>query len=177
MNEEKFGEGLMKKNCVMKGFGVVPSLVIILTVILAGAVVMMSTWSGATPIYYQNMPESKFGDLLMLYEHLNTTIKQSVEQDSDRIFATMGDFPIEWKAEYGKNTLSDPDWSKLYSDQFNSGTGKYFGSVKNLGFEWINISFEGSSVKYDSSSPSLVWNFVYKLTCRMSSPRKELSIR
>jgi hypothetical protein len=81
--------------------------------------------------------------------------------------------------------MSDDEWSKLYYDTFGSATGKYFGSVKNLGYEWINISFKGSSVAYCTAvdlskgcktasleKPQLVWKFVYKIDLQNVIPKE-----
>jgi len=171
------------KRKASKGFAVSIQMVVILTVVFLGISLLLGTFRGATPIYYQNMPESKFGNLLMTYEHVKTNIEDVFKENSDRLFLTMGDFPFAWDSEVkvgGKtykswseiSRISDEEWKQLYQGKFASATESYLGSVKNLGFEWIEIKSGESKVDYDSSGSKMTWTFVYSIKMKNNLPQQ-----
>ena len=166
-----------------KRFGIAAPMMLIITVMVVGLIILLGSRSGSTPFYYKNMAEQKFGDLYMTYEHTKLDIKNTFEQDTERLFENIGDYPFGWKSEIKVPDETDPDkeivlyrdwssagdlkeeeWSKIYRKKIDDAALKQLSSVENVGFEWIKISIKKSRVDYsEGSTPKLTWTLTYNL--------------
>ncbi|MBN2094968.1 MAG: hypothetical protein JW727_02875 [Candidatus Aenigmarchaeota archaeon] len=162
------------KGCRMKGVAVSAQLMLILTLVFLGTMILLGTSTSSTPVYYKNLAESKFADLLMKYELIKSNIRDSLEGESSRMFSAMGDYPIEWSTVESA-APSDDEWSILYKEKLSSAAQGYLNSASNSDFEWIEISEKESTVTYDSSGPKVEWHYKYNINIQNVIPDEDIA--
>jgi len=151
----------------MKGMSIL-QITMILSVIIAGVFVILMGSVGETPIYYHTLPEIQFSELLSSFIHTEINLKRTMEEDSDRFFDNVLEFPVEWNEHWNSYSNFKRDFEILFGEKLGEAATKYFGSVYTLegakvNASIVNVSGSGSKISYDSSTKKLIWNYTYRI--------------